>query len=63
MQLPNGLMASDALAKIRATSVDALPSTLFSQLPLSYQAVRFAFSLFDELQLTDAGQRVVRALT
>jgi 2-aminoadipate transaminase len=63
MQLPDGLMASDVLAKIRASNVDALPSTLFSQLPLSYQAVRFAFSLFDELQLTDAGQRIVRALT
>jgi DNA-binding transcriptional MocR family regulator len=63
MQLPQGVNAADALTNIRAQQVDALPGTLFSQLPLPYQAVRFAFSLFDEAQLTDAGQRVVRALT
>lgn len=63
MRLPDGVLAADALTKIRAHHVDALPSTLFSQLPLAYQAVRFAFSLFDEEQLADAGQRVVRALT
>jgi 2-aminoadipate transaminase len=62
MRLPDGVVAADALKKIRAEHVDALPGTLFSQLPLSYQAVRFAFSLFDEVQLADAGQRVVRAL-
>jgi len=63
MKLPDGMQSSDALSKIRAQHVDALPGTLFSQLPLSYQAVRFAFSLFDEAQLTDAGQRVVRVLS
>jgi DNA-binding transcriptional MocR family regulator len=63
MRLPQGTTATDALVKIRAVQVDALPGTLFSQLPLEYQAVRFAFSLFDEAQLTDAGQRIVRSLT
>lgn len=63
MKLPLDIDATHVLVKIREQGVDALPGTLFSQLPLSYQAVRFAFSLFDEVQLTDAGQRVVRALT
>ncbi len=63
MKVPSDRTAADVLTHIRSTQVDALPSTLFSQLPLPYQAVRFAFSLFDEAHLTDAGQRIVRVLT
>lgn len=62
MRLPEGVGAVDALTKIRAEQVDALPGTLFTQLPLSYQAIRFAFSLFDEQHLADAGHRVSRSL-
>lgn len=62
MRLPPQIHATDVLTRIRTTQVDALPSTLFSQIPLSYDAVRFAFSLFDEETLRDAGQRIVRVL-
>jgi len=63
MRLPAHTNAADVLERIRATEVDALPGTLFSQLPLPYHAVRFAFSLFDANDLREAGRRVVGALT
>lgn len=62
MRLPAQRQLAESLALIQAQDVDALPSTLFCQMPTGYSALRFAFSLYDEAQLTEAGQRIVHAL-
>ncbi|MFM2310208.1 MAG: hypothetical protein RLY87_2330 [Chloroflexota bacterium] len=63
MKLPANHLASDALERIRAHAVDALPATLFSSKPLGYEAIRMAYSLYDEDQLTKAGSAIVSSLT
>ena len=63
IRLPDGVTAATALTAIRAHKVDALPAALFSSKPLAYDAIRLAFSLYDEADLTRAGAAIVKALT
>lgn len=62
MRLPHADLQAQVLERIRAQAVDVLPSTLFVQGDLGYAAVRLAFSLYDEAQLTEAATRIVHAL-
>jgi DNA-binding transcriptional MocR family regulator len=62
VRLPAAVTAQQALTAIRARRVDALPATLFSSKPLGYEAIRLAFSLYDEAALTQAGATIVAAL-
>jgi len=63
MKLPPHMRANDALTLIRAQHIDALPATLFSSRPLGYEAIRMAFSLYDEQTLHHAGTTIATALT
>jgi DNA-binding transcriptional MocR family regulator len=63
MKLPPHMRANDALTLIRAQHIDALPATLFSSRPLGYEAIRMAFSLYDEKTLHHAGTTIAAALT
>jgi len=61
--LPAAVTAERALSRIRQQQVDALPGSVFASASLGYEAIRMAFSLYPEEELTTAGNAIVRALT
>jgi 2-aminoadipate transaminase len=63
MKLPADMTAERALSLIRRQQVDALPGSVFASTSLGYEAIRMAFSLYPEEDLTTAGHSIVRALT
>jgi DNA-binding transcriptional MocR family regulator len=63
MRLPSGSDEKQALDRLEARGVSALPGQLFSQGPLGYAALRFSFSLYDEATLSHAGAVIVDTLS